>query len=299
MMKWLFKFALEIAPPVAATVIGAFLVHQLWPSQQPDARSAAAPPAVQAPAESAKPFSLPTGNSETDESSGATTTATIPPSSVTGKSSRHSSEVAKTVPATSSTSRGETAASILERAEKALAAIPSARSKVSSPPPPGQATSVAPPAVATSVAPPTVATSVAPPTVATIEAPPVAATTSTAAVTTGTAAINANTATVTAAAPPPIDPPREIGSFPQATRQAPPPVQSSEPGRSSDRSPLRVYRSDRANLAEIPTSEDDDGVTQQPAATTPAPAPVSPPREKNIVDHIFAPLHSILPERLR
>ncbi len=267
MLKWLMKFAVEIAPPVAATVIGAFVVHQLWPSQQPDARSAAVPPAVHAPVEHAKPASLSTGNSEAD-GAGASVTATIPPSTGTGKSPRQSSEVAKTVPTTPSTPRGETAASVLERAEKALAAIPSAKARVPS-----------------ATAPSTQATSVAPPPVVTTDTPTITTT---------------NTAAVTIAPPPPIDPPREIGSLPQVTRQVQPPAQSSEPARSRDRSPLRVYRNDRANLADIPSSEDDDAVTtQQAASAPPEPAPASPPREKNIVEHIFGPLHSILPERLR
>ena len=58
MWKWLKKFALEIAPPVTATVLGAFVVHQLWPSGGSTPQPAATPPAAQAPAESAKPASV-------------------------------------------------------------------------------------------------------------------------------------------------------------------------------------------------------------------------------------------------
>jgi len=53
MLKWLIKFGLEVAPPVAATVIGAFLVHQLWPTQHPEVPPPATPPAVQSSADSA------------------------------------------------------------------------------------------------------------------------------------------------------------------------------------------------------------------------------------------------------
>jgi hypothetical protein len=85
---------------------------------------------------------------------------------------------------------------------------------------------------------------------------------------------------------------------------APPPPPSHHETRLGDRNPLRVYHRDRANLAEIPTTtattEDGPASSRETAAapTEPAPPP-TPPREKNIVEHFFGSIQSVLPERLR
>ena len=67
----------------------------------------------------------------------------------------------------------------------------------------------------------------------------------------------------------------------------------------TDRSPLRVYHRDRANLAEIPNVDPPEAPASDTAATPPEQAPAGPPREKNIVEHLFGGLQSVLPERLR
>src|SRR6516164_1589068 len=100
MLKWLIKFTVEIAPPVAATVIGAFVVHQLWPSDKKDVTPPATPPAAQVTTEAPKAASAPrlfgTKNADAPATSGeAPVTATASPAS-TGKSARQSSDVAKT-----------------------------------------------------------------------------------------------------------------------------------------------------------------------------------------------------------
>jgi hypothetical protein len=69
--------------------------------------------------------------------------------------------------------------------------------------------------------------------------------------------------------------------------------------RPESRSPLRVYHRDRANLAEIPNVENGPVPGQEAAAAPTEPQPPAPPREKNIVEHLFAPFQSVLPERLR
>ena len=97
MLKWLMKFTLEIAPPVAATVIGAFVVHQLWPSGKSDVQPAATPPAAQVTTDAPKPGSAPrvigTKSIEVPTVEAPATATAGPP----GKSARQSSDVAKTV----------------------------------------------------------------------------------------------------------------------------------------------------------------------------------------------------------
>jgi hypothetical protein len=92
-----------------------------------------------------------------------------------------------------------------------------------------------------------------------------------------------------------MDPPREIAS--PASIASPQPVPSQTAPR--DRNPLRVYRSDRANLADIPLADGDDVPPPPDTAAAPKPAPQEPPHEKNIVENILGGLHSVLPERLR
>jgi hypothetical protein len=278
MLKWLIKFTLEVAPPVAATLIGAFLVHQLWPSQQPEVRPPATPAVAQSPAEPAKateasnepakagPSAVSFGSNSDPQPAASVATSGR---SVRAKASRQSSEVAKTSPAASppAATGGETAAAVLERAEKALATIPSSKSTASS----NSAAAVS----ATTVAP---APAVPP--------PPAPASTVTA-----TANIPASSVAL-----PPMDPPREISAPVQA---AAPPVAAAMPAHPENRSPLRVYHRDRANLAEIPNVENGPVPGQEASAAPTEPQPSSPPREKNIVEHFFGSIQSVLPERLR
>jgi hypothetical protein len=291
MLKWLTKFMLEVAPPVAATLIGAFLVHQLWPSDKPDAQSAATPPA-QVSTETAKPASAPrvigTKNADTAPSSEAPVTATTsPPGS---KSAHQSSETAKAVPNPPLPVSRDIG--LLERTEKALERIPSAKSGPSATAtqssPPSRTSRVPAAETAAAVAPPS-ATPAPPPESAAIEAP---------------AGLPANAATTAAAVPPvgppPMDPPREIKSTAAAAA-----VPSAPPAHAAyhDSNPLRVNRSDRANLADIPSADGDDVVPAQETAAVPPPpnqpASTTPPHEKNIVENILGSLHSVLPERMR
>jgi len=92
-----------------------------------------------------------------------------------------------------------------------------------------------------------------------------------------------------------MDPPREIAS-PASIASPPPPPPQAAP---HDRNPLRVYRSDRANLADIPLADGDDMPPPPETAASPKPEPQAPPHEKNIVENILGGLHSVLPERLR
>ena len=277
MLKWLIKFTVEIAPPVAATVIGAFVVHQLWPSDKKDVTPPATPPAAQVSTEAPKAASAPrlfgTKNADVPATSGeAPVTATVSPAS-TGKSARQSSDVAKTA---SNPPPPPARESVFERAEKALAAIPKSRSST----PPAQP---AAPAPTTAVVP-------LPPTP---PSPPSAQ--DTASVSPVTAPPATSTAAVAPVAPPPMDPPREIAS-PASIAPPPPPPPQAGP---HDRNPLRVYRSDRANLADIPLADGDDMPPPPETAAAPKPEPQAPPREKNIVENILGGLHSVLPERLR
>jgi hypothetical protein len=273
MMKWLMKFTLEIAPPVAATVIGAFVVHQLWPSDKPDVQPAVTPPAAQVSTEPAKPASPPRviSTKKADSpgpSEEASVTPTTPPIG-TGKTARQSSDVAKTNPPPRE--------NVFERAEKALAAIPPAKS--------GSSTEAHAPARTTAVVP-------LPP----VPPPQQSAQPDTTAVTPVTAPPATTTAVVTPVSPPPMDPPREVTSTVSVTPPPPPQVAP------RDRNPLRVYHSDRANLADIPMADGDEvpPPPQTAAAAPPAEqAPQGPPREKNIVENILGSLHSVLPERLR
>ena len=201
MWKWLKKFALEIAPPVTATVLGAFVVHQLWPSGNSTPQPAATPPAAHAPAESAKPASAAVG----EPNATAAVPAVTPSSAVTsvapktGRPGRQSSEVAKTAPRDEPpVQRSETAASVLDRAEKALATIPPAKS--AGPSLPARVAPPAPPPAVTMQEP--VATPAGPP-----PAPPPPVT----------------TAAVPVTEPPPMDPPREISAPASAGSIAAPP----------------------------------------------------------------------------
>jgi hypothetical protein len=283
MWKWLKKFALEIAPPVTATVLGAFVVHQLWPSGGLTPQPAATPPTAQAPAESVKPASVPSAETSTTAAVPAVTPSPATVTSVApkaGKPSRQSSEVAKTAPRDEAPAqRGESEASVLDRAEKALASIPPAKSVGPSLP-----TRVAPPA------PPPAVTMREPQ--ATPVSPPASA-----------AAPQVTTAAVAPTEPPPMDPPREIAApAPVGQIAAPPPSllpSQNQQAHTKSNNPLRVSHSDRENLADIPV--DDVAPDQAPAAAASAdPAPPPPPaKPKNIIENIFAPLQSVLPERMR
>ncbi len=272
MLKWLKKFALEIAPPVTATVLGAFVVHQLWPSGDSTPKPAVTPPAAQAPTESAKPASLP--SAETSTTAAVPTIAPAPATPKTGKSTRQSNEVAKTTPREEpSVQRGESEASVLERAEKALASIPPAKSagpslptRAAAPPPP--VVSVQEPAAA-SVSPPPAAT------------PPV------------------TTAAVPPTEPPPMGPPREIASPAPTTAVVPPPSllpPEAQQAQTKSNNPLRVSHSDRENLADIPVPEEPVPDQAPVAASADATPPAKP---KNIIENIFAPLQAVLPDRMR
>lgn len=94
-----------------------------------------------------------------------------------------------------------------------------------------------------------------------------------------------------------MDPPREIASPATIAPLPSPPPQVVH----RDRNPLRVYHSDRANLADIPMADGDEAPPQEAAAAPPPEqtAPQGPPREKNIVENILGSIHSVLPERLR
>ncbi len=282
MMKWLKKFALEIAPPVTATVLGAFVVHQLWPSGDSTPKPTATPPAAQAPAESPKPASLPSAETSTTAAvpTAAPPPATTPVAPKIGKSSRQSSEVAKMPPREEPpVQRGESEASVLDRAEKALASIPPAKSagpslpaRVAPPPPP--------PAVVTVQESP--AAPVSPPPAA---SPPV------------------TMAAVPPTEPPPMGPPREIAAPAPTASLVPPPPSLLPPEnqqvQTKSNNPLRVSHSDRENLADIPVG-DDTAPDQAPAATSADAAPSPPPaKPKNIIENIFAPLQAVLPERMR
>jgi hypothetical protein len=292
MLKWLSKFMLEVAPPVAATLIGAFLVHQLWPSGEPDPQHAATPPAAQVSTDAAKPAGTPRAISTKSADTSATpeAPATATNSSSIGKSARQSSETAKVVsnpplPVTRDPS-------VLERAERALEKIPLAKSGSSATAPqsspPGRTTRA--PAAETAVVAPPSTTPVPPPESAAIEAPAAGQPANAAA----TAAV------VPPVGPPPMDPPREIKSSASAAA-----VPSAPPAHAAyhDNNPLRVNRSDRANLADIPSADGDDVVPAQETAAVPPPpdqsASTTPPREKNIVENILGSLHSVLPERMR
>ena len=279
MMKWLKKFALEIAPPVTATVLGAFLVHQLWPSGDSNPQPAKTPPTAHAPAESVKPASASAG-AEANTTAAVPTTVTAPPTTVTSvapsasKPGRHPGEVAKSAP--SNEPREEMGPSVLDRAEKALASIPPAKS--------------AGPSLPTRVAPP-------PPPAVTTQEPPGAPVSPPPAVTPPVV-----TAAVPPPEPPPMDPPREIAA--PATSVVPPPPsllpQRNQQAQTKNNNPLRVSHSDRENLADIPVGDDVVPPDQAPAANSPDAAPPSPPaKQKNIIENIFAPLQSVLPERMR
>jgi len=283
MWKWLKKFALEIAPPVTATVLGAFVVHQLWPSGGSTPQPAVTPSAVQAPAESAKPVNAAVGEPSATAAVPAAVASpapAIPVAPKTGRPGRQSIEVAKTAPRDEPpVQRGEAAASVLDRAEKALATIPPAKSAGPSlparvaPPAPAPAVTMQEP-VATPASP-----SPAPP-------PPV------------------TTAAVPVTEPPPMDPPREIAAPASAGPIAGPPSSLLPPqnqqAQTKNHNPLRLSHSDRANLADIPIG-DDAAPDQAPAAAGSAEAAPQPPpaKQKNIIENIFAPLQSVLPERMR
>ncbi len=280
MWKWLKKFALEIAPPVTATVLGAFVVHQLWPSGDSTPKPVATPPVAQAPAESAKPANLPGAETSTTAAAPPVAPSPAPVTSKTGKFSRQPNEVAKTAPREEpSVQRGESEASVLDRAEKALASIPPAKSAAPSLP-----TRVAPPAPQPAVTmrdpQPTPATSPVP-----APAPP-----------------QVTTAAVAPTEPPPMDPPREIAApAPVGQVAAPPPTlmpSQNQQAHAKGNNPLRVSHSDRENLADIPL--DDVAPDQPPAAASADAAPPPPPaKPKNIIENIFAPLQAVLPERMR
>jgi hypothetical protein len=99
-----------------------------------------------------------------------------------------------------------------------------------------------------------------------------------------------------------MDPPREIGVLPASSIAAPPPSllpQQNQQAHTKNNNPLRVSHSDRENLADIPV--DDAAPDQAPAAAASADAAPPPPpaKPKNIIENIFAPLQSVLPERMR
>jgi hypothetical protein len=98
-----------------------------------------------------------------------------------------------------------------------------------------------------------------------------------------------------------MDPPREIAA-PATTVIPPPPSllpQQNQQAQTKSNNPLRVSHSDRENLADIPVG-DDAAPDQVPAATGADVAPPPPPaKPKNIIENIFAPLQSVLPERMR
>jgi hypothetical protein len=101
-----------------------------------------------------------------------------------------------------------------------------------------------------------------------------------------------------------MDPPREIAAPASAGPIAGPPSSLLPPqnqqAQTKNHNPLRVSHSDRANLAEIPVG-DDAAPDQAPAAAASADAAPPPPpaKQKNIIENIFAPLQSVLPERMR
>jgi hypothetical protein len=281
MWKWLKKFALEIAPPVTATVLGAFVVHQLWPSGGSTPQPAVTPPAVQAPGESAKPVNAAVGEPNATAAVPAAVASPAPAIPVAPKAvrpGRQSSEVAKTAPRDEPpVQRSEV--SVLDRAEKALATIPAAKS--AGPSLPARVAPQAPAPAVTMQEP--VATPASPP-----PAPPPPVT----------------TAAVPVAEPPPMDPPREIAAPVSAGPIAGPPSSLLPPqnqqAQTKNHNPLRVSHSDRANLADIPIG-DDAAPNQAPAAAASADAAPPPPpaKQKNIIENIFAPLQSVLPERMR
>jgi hypothetical protein len=280
MWKWLKKFALEIAPPVTATVLGAFVVHQLWPSGGSTPQPVATPPAAVAPAESAKPANVPGAETSTTAAAPTVAPSPAPVTSKTGKFGRPSNEVAKTTPREEAPiQRGESEASVLDRAEKALASIPPAKSAAPSLPTKGAPPTPAP-AVTMRDPQPTPATPPVP-----TSAPP-----------------QVTTAAVAPTEPPPMDPPREIAApTPVGQVAAPPPslLPQNQQTQTKNHNPLRVSHSDRENLADIPL--DDVAPDQVPAAATSADAAPPPPpaKPKNIIENIFAPLQSVLPERMR
>lgn len=285
MWKWLKKFALEIAPPVTATVLGAFVVHQLWPSGDSTPKPVATPPAAQAPAESVKPASLPNADANATAAVPAVPAVASPAATVTsvapkaGKPGRPSNEVAKTTAPRDEApaQRPESEASVLDRAEKALASIPPVKSAGPSLP------SRVPPAAPS----PTVTTRDPQPAPVT---PPVPA----------SAPPQVTTAAVAPAEPPPMDPPREIAA-PVAPIAAPPPslLPQNQQAQTKNHNPLRVSHSDRENLADIPVGDDAAPADQASAAASADAAPPQPAKPKNIIENIFAPLQSVLPERMR
>ena len=278
MWKWLKKFALEIAPPVTATVLGAFVVHQLWPSGDSTPKPVATPPVAVAPAESAKPANVPGAETSTTAAAPTAAPSPAPVTPKTGKFGRPSNEVAKAAPGEETTApRVESEASVLDRAEKALASIPPAKSAGPSLPTRGAPTAP-PPAVTMRDPQPTPVTAPVP-----APAPP-----------------QVTTAAVAPTEPPPMDPPREIAA-PAAPIAAPPatllPPQNQQ-AQTKNHNPLRVSHTDRENLADIPL--DDVPVDQAPAAANADAAPPPPPEKpKNIIENIFAPLQAVLPERMR
>ncbi|MBV9238458.1 MAG: hypothetical protein JOZ94_21685 [Xanthobacteraceae bacterium] len=277
MLKWLKKFALEIAPPVTATVLGAFVVHQLWPSGDSSPKPAATPAVAVTPAESAKPANVPAAETSTTAAAPTTVPSPAPVTSKTGKFGRPANEVAKAAPREETPApRGESEASVLDRAEKALASIPPAKPAGPSLPTRG-APAAPPPAVTMRDPQPTAVTAPVP-----APAPP-----------------QVTTAAVAPTEPPPMDPPREIAA-PAAPVAAPPatllPPQNQQ-AQTKNHNPLRVSHTDRENLADIPL--DDVPADQAPPAAHADAAPPPPEKPKNIIENIFAPLQAVLPERMR
>ena len=100
-----------------------------------------------------------------------------------------------------------------------------------------------------------------------------------------------------------MDPPREIATpAPAGSNAAPPPSlpPQNQQAHTKNNNPLRVSHSDRENLADIPVG-DDAAPDQAPAAASAdaTPPPPPPAKQKNIIENIFAPLQSVLPERMR
>ena len=98
-----------------------------------------------------------------------------------------------------------------------------------------------------------------------------------------------------------MDPPHEIAAPAASSIAAPPPslLPQNQQAHTKNNNPLRVSHSDRENLADIPV--DDAAPDQAPAAAASADAAPPPPpaKPKNIIENIFAPLQSVLPERMR
>jgi hypothetical protein len=99
-----------------------------------------------------------------------------------------------------------------------------------------------------------------------------------------------------------MDPPREIATPASIGPIAPPPpslLPQNQQAQTKNNNPLRLSHSDRENLADIPVG-DDAAPDQAPAAAASVDAAPPPPaKQKNFIENIFAPLQSVLPERMR